>query len=250
MFATAEIVQLPVPETWVVIDLETGDAPEAAITAALDAWKAPSNWKPETVTAKRAEAAERIRERSALLDASPILCLAINTETEELVINGMDQTAPDIRGWNVWPRVNERGLLLALRSWLDQHTGPETVIVGHNIRGFDLPKLRHAYLRHRLKLPALLAPRINDSNPAPMTVDTAALFKAYSMEHRDDFCPSLDAVAASLGITRPKGVINGSDVPALHRDGKTAEILTYCAIDCATTARAYRLMSGQAEDLE
>jgi len=27
-------------------------------------------------------------------------------------------------------------------------------------------------------------------------IDTAALFKAFSMEHRDDFCPSLDAVAA------------------------------------------------------
>lgn len=247
---TNSVIPLHHVSPWVCLDLETGDAPEAAIQAAIQAWKAPSNWKPETVETKRAEAAEKIREKAALLDASPILCLAIATEKARIVINGMGHEAPSIDGWHVLPAGDEGHLLLTLRNYLDLFVGPETAIVGHNIRGFDLPKLRQAYLRHLLKLPMALIPRVVDGDPQQPVVDTASLFRAFSMEHRDDFCPSLDAVASSLDITRPKGVISGADVPRLHREGRQAEICTYCAIDAATTARAYLLMSGIAADLQ
>lgn len=235
---------------WVCLDLETGDAPETAIQAAVEAWKAPSNWKPETVTAKRQEAAEKIREKAALLDASPILCVAMATDTTRIVINGMGHEAPKIEGWHVLPAGDEEHLLLTLRNYLELIAGPQTAIVGHNIRGFDLPKLRQAYLRHRLRAPAVLAAKVLDFEPQQQVIDTASLFRAFSMEHRDDFCPSLDAVAISLDITRPKGVISGADVPRLHREGRFTEIITYCAIDAAVTARAYQLMSGSANDLQ
>ena len=87
------------PAQYVVIDLETGDAPPDAIAAAIAAWKAPSNWKPETVEAKRVEAAEKIIEKSALLDASPILCLALKTDRMSVILNGMDASSPEIPGW-------------------------------------------------------------------------------------------------------------------------------------------------------
>ena len=48
------------PAAYVVLDIETGDAPQAAIDAASMAWKPPANWKPETVESKRAEHAEKV----------------------------------------------------------------------------------------------------------------------------------------------------------------------------------------------
>ena len=181
------------PAQYVVIDLETGDAPPDAIAAAIAAWKAPSNWKPETVEAKRVEAAEKIIEKSALLDASPILCLALKTDRMSVILNGMDASSPEIPGWWCLPCVDERGLLLALRTILDVSVGTGTVIAGHNIVGFDLPKLRNAFLRQRLKLPDALAYSFSDfTQPA---FDTMRQARYFSMEHYDERYVSLDAVA-------------------------------------------------------
>lgn len=234
---------------FVVLDLETGDAPAEAIASTIAAWKAPSNWKTETVEAKRREFAEKALEKAALLDASPILCVALQTDRARLILNGMDDTAPTIDGWPVVPCVNERGLLVTLRAWLDASSTAETLIVGHNIRAFDLPKLRNAYIRHSLRLPEILKPRLRDEAKAE-TVDTAALFKAFSMEHRDDFCPSLDTVAASFGIPRPKQHMSGADCPRLYQEGQIHTVLTYCAVDVATTTRAYQLMTSAAPDID
>jgi hypothetical protein len=255
MFATqhtapASVLALTAPARWLVLDLETGDAPEEAIQDVIDAWKPPANLKnPEKIETRRREAFDKIPERAALLDASPILCVAIQTDRTAILFNGMDSREYKCEGWRHNASGTERRMLEDLRVWLDTNTAPDTVLAGHNIRGFDLPKLRNAYLRHKLRLPAILAPRILDGDQTAAVVDTAALFKAYSMEHRDDFCPGLDTVAAGLGIPRPKGVISGADVPRLHRAGEFAAILTYCAVDAAATARAYLLMTGQADDL-
>lgn len=252
MFATKSApalgLALNIPSRWLVLDIETGDANEESILSALGAWKPPSNIKdPDKVEARRLEAMEKIRERAALLDASPILCIAVQTDRTAIVVNGMDKAQHQICGWRYLAAGNERDMLIAIGSWLDLNTDQDTVIVGHNIRNFDLPKLRNAYLRHRLRLPSILVPRIIDGDQVSSVVDTASLFKAFSMEHRDDFCPSLETMAASMGITRPKGVISGADVPRLHREGRYAEICTYCCIDTACTASAYLLMSGQYE---
>lgn len=250
MFATTPItiVSLLRPCAFVVLDLETGDATQEAVDAAIAAWKAPSNWKPETVEAKRQEAAEKIRERAALLDASPILCVAIQTDLERTIFNGMSEEAPTIEGWKVIGCGSESGMLRVLRAWMDAGTTPETVIVGHNARAFDMPKLRNAYVRNSLRLPELLKPRLRDEEKAEL-VDTSTLFKAFSMEHRDDFCPSLDTLAASFGIPRPKQHMSGADCPRLFKEGRFETVLTYCAVDVATTARAYQIMTSAAPDL-
>lgn len=247
MLSNVEALKIETPANWLCLDIETGNAPEAAIQSAIDAWKAPSNWKPETVEAKRTEAAEKIRDKAALLDASPVLCVAIKTDRDAVIFHGMNSAA-NVPGWTVQSGESERDMLADLRSWLDRMTTPETLIIGHNLRAFDLPKLRNAYIRHGMKLPEILKPRLRDEEKAE-TVDTMSLFKAFSMQHRDDFMISLDNVAAGLGIERPKQVIDGSQVPKLHQAGEYEPILIYCAIDTATTARAWQLMSGNAPDL-
>lgn len=230
------------PAHWVVLDIETGHAPESAIQDALASWKAPKNWKTETVEAKRSVAAEGIREKIALLDAAPIICAGVRSSDQGAVMfNGMgDPGIVMLEGWSIETAADERGMLVALGRWLDCIAGPDTSLVGHNVRGFDLPKLRNAYVRHRLALPLCLKPRVfGDAQPV---VDTMSLFKSFSSEHRDDFAVSLDVVCAAFGVPRPKQYMTGADAPRLHAEGRYAEVLTYCAIDIDATAEVYRLM--------
>lgn len=230
------------PARYAVLDCETGDAPTEAIEAAIGAWKAPKTWKPETVAAKREEQAGKIADKASLLDASPILCLALKTDRMAVILNGMDESTYDIPGWLCLPCGNEHGLLIALRSILDAGTVECTTLVCHNAK-FDLPKLRNAYLRHRLKLPAAL-----QDQDQPL-FDTLREIRYFSMENADERFISLDTVARVLGIPSPKQVISGADCPRLHRDGEHGAILTYCALDVATTERAYLLMAGHAAEL-
>lgn len=254
MFAQNTVTAFPsvaisAPAQYLVIDLETGNAPAEAIENAINSWEPPKYYKdPEKIEAKRKEEFNRIMERGALLDASPILCAAVKTRTARLLINGMGGVN-SVEGWKVYDWQDERKMLYFFREWLNDNTNMDSAIVGHNVRGFDLPKLRNAYLRHRLKLPELLAITARPDE-GPQVVDTAQLFKAFSMEHRNDFCPSISDMAYSLGLPMPKAVISGADVPKLHEAGRYQEILTYCAIDTATTEAAYLLMRGQSGELQ
>lgn len=248
MFAIEPVLpgtmQMPEPALYAVLDCETGFPDQTAIDAALEGWKPPKNWKPETVAAKRAEVAEKVAEKSSLLDAAPILCVAIKTDRSSFILNGMSADAFDVPGWTVMPCGDERGLLLGFRFILDYLAGPETVLVGHNFCSFDAGKIRNAFLRHRLRLPVALAER---DQPV---FDTMRQIRYFSAEYADERFVSLDTVARVLGIPQPKQVIVGADCPRLHREGRFAEIGTYCCVDVVTTERAYLLMSGQSAELE
>ncbi|MFO1351866.1 MAG: hypothetical protein U1F68_14830 [Gammaproteobacteria bacterium] len=248
---TPNAVPLPMSSaSYVVIDLETTDAPAEAITDALARWKPGGNVKdPEKIAAQRLEAAANIRDKSALLDAAPIVCVAMQTEAAKIVLNGMDGEHYAIDQWQCLGCGHELALLKALRGLLDYYTGPDTVMVGHNLVRFDLPKLRNRFLFHGLRLPAILQPAMAGDD-GPRVFDTMRRFRFYSQEHSDALYVTLDTVAASFGVPRPKQVMTGADVPRLHRDGQHHAILTYCCLDAATTARIYSLMSGSAADLE
>lgn len=228
----------------VVFDLETSDAPEEAIERAVAAWKAPSNWKPETVDAKRAEYAEKARDKSALLDSAPIACMAAKASTgAQVVFSGMGKAQPcEVPGWVISQMKNEREMLSLIRAWLDMIAGPETRIVNHNLFGFDLPKLRGAFVRHRIPLPLCLKPR-DDGSKQP-AFDTMQRFRDYSVEYRDSPFVSLDVACQSFGIARPKEHVSGADVPRLVREGRYAEVIVYSAVDAASTYELYRLMTA------
>ena len=243
------VAQLEFTANYLVIDIETCDAPIEEIEKQLDNWEPPANYKdPDKIESKRREAMDKIMERGALLDASPIICIAVKTDKRQIVFSAMGESEP-ILGWELYLHSNEADMLTDFRSLLNRITDISTTVVGHNVRGFDLPKLRNAYIRHRLQLPTLLsvAQRVEDSS---QVVDTAQLFKAFSMQHRNDFCPSLSDMADSLGLVQPKTIISGADVPVMHRDGNFQEILTYCAIDTTVTEQAYLLMTGQSVELK
>ena len=234
---------------WIVLDLETGNAPEEFIEQKIAEWTPPGNIsKPETIAAKREEAKQKIREKSALLDAAPILCVAVNTPQQKMIFNGMDDKQHSIEGWEVQSFGDESRMLLGLRQWLDSGTDPYTTLVGHNVCGFDLPKLRSANIRHRLMLPHCL--RIGGDEYQQKTADTMKIYaRKFAVEGNGQPFVTLDRVAAAFGLPRPKLNISGSDVPAMHERGEHLAILTYCAIDAATTAAAWELMTSTSANL-
>lgn len=236
--------------SWLALDIETRNPEEAHIQAAIDAWKAPSTWKQETVEAKRQSAADRIREKSALLDTAPIICIGVMTSGgEQILFSGMPEPIGAIAGWQVINAGSEPLMLLALREWLNAAPfAEEPALVGCHLQAFDLCKLRLAYLQAGLRLPELLRPRLDGETPVRV-VDVAHLVKSFSTQYRDEFMISLDRTASILGIDRPKQIINGADIPDLYRQGQYQSIGVYCAIDVTTTARAFLLMTGQAPDL-
>lgn len=236
---------------WIVIDIETADAPESAILEALAAWRPPGNCtKQDTIETKRQEAETRYREKAALMDASPIICIAVTTsDGKQILFSGMPANGIRVEGWHVIEAPDERFMLIGLRQWLDHLAEPDATLVGHNIRSFDLPKLRQAYIRHGMRIPEMIRIRMDDETPL-RTVDTMSIIRSFSMELRDEKFVSLDQVARVLGIERPKQLVSGADVPGLYRQGCHHEIATYAAIDATVTMRAFLLMTGQAAELQ
>jgi Predicted 3'-5' exonuclease related to the exonuclease domain of PolB len=228
---------------WMVIDLETKGAAEADIELAVTSYKVPANIKdPAKREARREKAAAKLYQDSALLNASPLLCVAAKTENQAVLFNGMDSVSHEVKGWGVLPCQNEKMLLTTFKAWADWFLVEATLLVGHRLTEWDLPKLRRAYVRHQLPLPNILVPRPGENQPV---VDTGRLFlKYFSVEHRDKIMISLNDVAHGLGIVSPKQIVDGSKVPALYEQGHYAEILTYCAIDTLVTERAWQLMTG------
>jgi len=226
------------------IDIETCHAPDEAVQQELELWKAPSNWKPETVEAKRAEHAEKIREKSALLDAAPIATIGVCDELGNVtVFHWLNLETGDAHGFYSVKSTNEREMLLDFRAWADSQTDEETVIVGFNL-GFDLPHLRIAYTRHNLKLPRCLVPR--SGNPV---ADVQYLFgKYFTSKSGAEFSLGLDETVKRLGIAPEGKQMSGAEVPDAIEQGKHLDVITYNAIDTLVTMRAYLICIGQSGD--
>lgn len=229
---------------FLALDIETGNAPIAAVEAAIENLKPPANIKdPEKIAAKLSEMAIKRAERAALLDASPILCIACKTDTGGFLFDGMNAPPFDVANWELITSENEREMLISFRTWADSTITPDTIITGHNAIGFDLPKIRNAYIRHRLQLPLFLSLALRN-DAACEIIDTMKIAKSFTMQHRDNLFISLDTLADILSIERPKQAMSGAQVPAAYERGEFAPILIYCCIDTETTAQAAQLMLG------
>jgi hypothetical protein len=225
-----------------VLDIETRAASDADIEVAVNGYKTPANMRDTgKIAARREEAAAKIRERAALLDSSPIICLAAKTEHQAVLFNGMSNDAFPVEGWTVLPCGMERVMLDAFALWARSACDEHTILVGHNLMRFDLPMLRNHYIRNRLPLPAIL-------DPGQPACDTMKMARYYSMENYDEIYISLDTVCASLGLPRKAPLLNGSDVPRLYSEGQYECIVRYNACDAALTEAAYLLMAGAGAD--
>ena len=116
----------------------------------------------------------------------------------------------------------EKEMLYALGSWLDQ---PGVVLIGHNIKGFDIPFLAKRYMAQALPLPVALktaGKKTWDIQPQ----DTMELMKFGGYRPM-----SLRSACLLLGLPDPKEHEHGDQVWDLFKVGDKDRIKHYCEGD-------------------
>jgi hypothetical protein len=247
-------------------DLETGDPPEEAIEVALSLVTAQSNIKdPDKIAENIEKQKENIRKKAALLDAAPIACMAWVTERERVLFHhtgapwGKYKAPKKLEGLtDVELRCSkdERAMLIDLREWLEPRAVVEkdleresfpSVLIGHNVKKFDLRHLRFAYLRLRLVAPSVLGPEAIRAGVEVFDTMTSFLYD-YSSWHDGDRYITLEAVSATMGLPGYKSRMKGEDVPRFVKEGKFDEVGIYNVLDSLQTYRIFLGQANQGED--
>ena len=235
------------PVEWLAFDIETaGGRPEDAEAWCRAHWSPAASWKPETIGTRWLEAVAKKRERLALLDASEVKVISLRTPGELGVFHSLQGgPAGGIDGAFVQGAGSERELCLAFRAFLATRAGPETLLVGHNITAFDLPRLRLAFLRNGLQLPALL------SDPAQPVYDVMREFtRRFSADLDHGLMIGLAEVQQRLGLPQHKNLVSGAEVPRLIEAGQTEIVLRYALLDVATESEIFSRMTGRSVALQ
>lgn len=233
---------------WLALDIETGDgSPEAAYREFLQWFEPDARWKAETVGTRFLEARAARDEKLALCDSAPILCVALRTESELACLHAMYAHPPRIVGGAmVQGFATLREMLEELRSGFDARVGDDTVIVGHNILGFDLRKLRNAYLREKARMPAALARK---DQPVFDTMDQYGRRFSIGKAARSEMFTTLDFLCTEWGLPSPKADgMTGAQVPVAHKAGRFDEIVAYCLRDVVAESNLFLRMTGQVVD--
>lgn len=229
-------------------DIETGNASVEDIATKAQETKLPVKAKTEEeIKNAKIEAYQKAVDKSALLDRAPVMCLAAATDAGNVVwscipdpfpVKTMPNMNAEIRNFKT-----EKEMLIDLREWLAERTSPATEIIGFNSRGFDLPKMRNAYIRHKLQLPAIFVPGTN-----PHFDVMKEYIWYYTTEFSREQFVKLKTVQSRLGLPQYKEFISGADAPRLAAEGKSKLVIPYCYMDTMTTYLAYKFMTGQIED--
>jgi hypothetical protein len=228
---------------YVALDIETADArPEDVVAEFNRTWTPDRRWKPDTIGERYLRALEARQEKAALCDSSPVVAVSLKLGAEVRVLHAMRAEPPRVlEGAHIEGFGNERELLVALRVLLDP-LPPDVPLVGHNVLGFDLPKLRRAFIRAGLRAPECFLLR-----EWPV-FDTMREARRYTLRG-DSFFLSLEELAGELGLSTHKGLIDGARVPELVRAGDVETVCRYAALDVLAEAEVFEVLTGQAAGL-
>jgi len=230
---------------WLALDIETTDGrPEHAERWMRMNWSPTPSWKDETIGKRYRELLEKKKQKLALLDESPIILVTlVSNENELRAIHCMYEHQPkNMFGALVEGFATQAEMLAALRNLLDAKVFNDTTIVGHNIKHFDLNKLRWANLRESLRLPVALQLKM------PIYDTMLEYGRRFSL-NRNPYI-ALDDVLELLEMDSHKKVMSGADVPDLYRAGKYDTIIQYGLLDVLDEAEVFLRMTGQSEHLK
>lgn len=122
-------------------------------------------------------------------------------------------------------------LLAAIENLMDDEN---VILVGHNIKGFDIPFLAKRFMARRGFVPRML----NMGGKKPWEIphrDTMEI-----MRFGGGASMSLRSACLMLGIEDPKGSVRGLEVPEMFRQGRVLEIGQYCAGDVVAERKLYK----------
>jgi DNA polymerase III epsilon subunit-like protein len=230
-----------VPPRYVVIDVETiAGCPEDAEAAFRRSFCPNPNWKATTIGERYLDGLQQRRERLSLLDASPIVTVSMATDADCRLLHTLSLAEPAIYGIPLEAYPDERMLLIRLREYLES-CSDNTLFVGHNIVGFDLPRLRMRYLANGLRLPRPLT-----TTHQPVYDTMLAWGELFSVEGARYV--SLHDCLEIAHIPSHKTMISGSDVQQLYESGDHKTLALYAVLDALAERALFLCMTGQAED--
>lgn len=215
-------------ENLIFIDTETVRLQENLEegTADFDAW--------EYMVKKNLKKGEIIDVKEDYLDRS-----ALYAEFSRLVCISVGRVREGKLKITTYKNLNERDMLEAFMGDLDevvQHR-PDTKLVGHSIKGFDIP-----FLFRRAMVNKVVPNRLIDVGglkPWDLTcLDTKELWKGTGY-----YNSSLIALCLALDVPSPKGDINGSEVgDVYYREGEKGlvRIAEYCERDVMAVANVVK----------
>ena len=125
----------------------------------------------------------------------------------------------------------ERDLLESVSDIFDSENA---ILIGHNIKGFDIPFMAKRFMAQLGFVPRALNFGVKKPWEIPH-IDTMEL-----MRFGGGASMSLRSACLLLNIEDPKGSVCGSEVPQLFREGRTAEIGQYCAGDVSAERELYK----------
>lgn len=128
---------------------------------------------------------------------------------------------------------DERRCLHAFELWLSTVRGYDETLCGHNILGFDLPRLHITAARLRHVLAGWFR---SVSSARHRVVDTMHL--AFPSRER----VSLADLSQAVGVGAKSG--HGSEVLTMWLEGRHAELRDYCLQDVKVTRQVYRALVG------
>lgn len=216
------------------------------LSAALDAVKAPANYKD----------AEKIAEYCAEKRASLRAEFLANLQ-QKIDATGLDGSFGQVFciGWAVESDqpttvygLNERFVLETFSQKL--RIAPSelfsTTVIGHNVSAFDLRFLGQRYIVNGIKPPIVIS-RAAQAKPweSDKVYDTMVQWAGVSQRI------SLERLCLALSLPCPKTELDGSKVWQWVQDGKHDEVARYCERDVEAARSVHRRMTFRAvEELE
>lgn len=229
---------------WLCLDIETtAGRPESAEEFMRRQWAPDSRWTPETIGKRYLEALAKKREKLALLDSAGIAVVALNTAAGRMILHALGEQPETVTDYaRVQGFKDERSMLVGLRHVLVGWCDEGTLLVGHNLKSFDLPRLRLAFLRARLQLP----PALGVGQP---NFDTMREFcRSFSVERSE--MVGLEEVLGKLGLQSHKGLVNGAQIGDLIANGEMETVLRYAALDVMAESEVFLRLTGGSASLE
>lgn len=235
---------------WLVLDVETYHGnPEETPKWMRDHWWPDVRLTPENIGKRFKEKDAETREKMALLDLAEIATIQLATPEGSVLLHKFGPGAvrwfepePGLGAW-VLGFETEAELLMAFRTFAEQRTDDGTDLVGWNIEGFDLRKLRGRCL-HRNNL-------VNPPRLLRSAQPVCDMMERYARDWSVDRVPfvKLEVALEVFGIPNHKADMDGSMVGRLIAEKRFEEVLAYGLRDVAAERELYLRMTGRSAAL-
>lgn len=144
-------------------------------------------------------------------------------------------------GWQVdalgAPHIGERSERDLISAFVDRIAQLRPQLITFNGNSFDLPALRYRAMVNRVSAPGLSA-RPYFNRYTDDALDLCDVLGSFTPQAK----VSLDVVCKVLGLEGKPGGVDGSQVDALVREGRIAEVAWYCETDVLNTYRVWQIL--------